>query len=122
MKKKILVVDDELHVVNFLVKILKGAGYAVISTCDSRKVIDLIDCEKPDLVILDWLMPHIDGMELLQKIRLNPATHDLKVVMLSAKAQDKDIHEAYQTGADMYLTKPFKDVEILTFAKKIFEL
>ena len=71
------------------------------------------------MVVLDVMMPYMDGFEVLKNIRRDPATESLPVIMLTAKAQDKDVFEGYHYGADMYLTKPFNPIELISFVKRI---
>ncbi|MFX5344355.1 response regulator, partial [Acinetobacter baumannii] len=78
-----------------------------------------VKSEKPDMVVLDVMMPYMDGFEVLKNIRRDPETEALPVIMLTAKAQDKDVFEGYHFGADMYLTKPFNPMELISFVKRI---
>ncbi|MGM3262669.1 response regulator, partial [Klebsiella pneumoniae] len=73
----------------------------------------------PQLVVLDVMMPYMDGFEVLKNLRRDAETESLPVIMLTAKAQDKDVFEGYHYGADMYLTKPFNPMELVTFVKRI---
>lgn len=120
MPKKILAVDDERHIVRLIQVNLERAGYEVATAYDGREALKKIDEEKPDMVVLDVMMPYMDGLETLKQIRSNPATRDLPVIMLTAKAQDQDVFRGYSQGVDIYLTKPFNPMELLTFVKRIF--
>jgi len=119
-KKKILAVDDERHIVRLVQVNLERAGYQVVTAFDGREALEKVEAEKPDLVVLDVMMPYMDGFEVLQNLRKNPATRDLHVIMLTAKAQDADVFRGWQSGVDCYLTKPFNPMELLTFVKWIF--
>ncbi len=100
---------------------LAGEGYQVLTADDALQGLDLIATEKIDLALLDVMMPEMDGFELLANVRRDPALMDLPVIMLTAKAQDRDVMEGWQSGADLYLTKPFNPMELLTFVKRIFD-
>jgi two-component system alkaline phosphatase synthesis response regulator PhoP/two-component system response regulator VicR len=120
MPKKILAVDDERHIVRLIQVNLERAGYKVSTAFDGREALQKIEADKPDLVVLDVMMPYMDGLETLKRIRANPATRALPVIMLTAKAQDQDVFQGYSHGVDIYLTKPFNPIELLTFIKRIF--
>ncbi|MBX7133712.1 MAG: response regulator [Fimbriimonadaceae bacterium] len=119
MPLKILVCDDERHIVRLIQVNLERQGYTVVTAFDGKEGLEKILSEKPDLVVLDVMMPYMDGFEVLKSLRKEPSTQDLPVIMLTAKAQDKDVFEGYHYGADMYLTKPFNPMELVTFVKRI---
>jgi two-component system alkaline phosphatase synthesis response regulator PhoP/two-component system response regulator VicR len=120
MPKKILAVDDERHIVRLIQVNLERAGYLVVTAFDGREALKKIEEERPDMVVLDVMMPYMDGFETLKQIRANPSIRELPVIMLTAKAQDQDVFQGYSHGADIYLTKPFNPMELLTFVKRIF--
>jgi two-component system alkaline phosphatase synthesis response regulator PhoP/two-component system response regulator VicR len=119
--KKILAVDDEKHIVRLVQVNLERAGYEVVTANDGKEALEKVQSEKPDLVVLDVMMPYMDGFEVLQNLRRNPATRDIPVIMLTAKAQDADVFKGWQSGVDCYLTKPFNPMELLSFVKRIFD-
>ncbi len=119
MPLKILVCDDERHIVRLIQVNLERQGYQVITAYDGKEGLEKVKSEKPDLCVLDVMMPYMDGFEVLKNIRRDPETENLPVIMLTAKAQDKDVFEGYHYGADMYLTKPFNPMELVTFVKRI---
>ena len=119
MPLKILVCDDERHIVRLIQVNLERQGYIVITAFDGKEGLEKVRSEKPDLCVLDVMMPYMDGFEVLKNIRKDPDTENLPVIMLTAKAQDKDVFEGYHYGADMYLTKPFNPMELVTFVKRI---
>lgn len=119
MAKKILVCDDERHIVRLIQVNLERAGYIVVTAFDGKEGLEKIRAEKPDCCVLDVMMPYMDGFEVLKNLRREPATEALPVIMLTAKAQDKDVFDGYHYGADMYLTKPFNPMELVTFVKRI---
>lgn len=116
---KILVCDDERHIVRLIQVNLEKQGWNVVTAYDGKEGLEKVASEKPDLLVLDVMMPYMDGFEVLKSIRKDPGTEKLPVIMLTAKAQDKDVFEGYHYGADMYLTKPFNPRELVTFVKRI---
>ncbi len=121
MPKKILAVDDEKHIVRLVQVNLERAGYTVVTANDGKEALQKVAEENPDLVVLDVMMPYMDGFEVLQNLRRSPATRDIPVIMLTAKAQDADVFKGWQSGVDCYLTKPFNPMELLSFVKRIFD-
>lgn len=119
MPLKVLVCDDERHIVRLIQVNLERQGYTVVTAYDGKEGLEKIRSEKPDLVVLDVMMPYMDGFEVLKNLRKEPETESIPVIMLTAKAQDKDVFEGYHYGADMYLTKPFNPIELVTFVKRI---
>lgn len=121
MARKVLVCDDEAGILRLIQVNLERAGYAVATAADGREALEKIHSERPDLVILDIMMPYKDGFGVLQEIRRSPDTRELPVILLTAKSSDADTLRGWQEGADSYLTKPFNPVELITFVKRIFE-
>src|SRR5438045_4548208 len=121
MAKKILAVDDERHIVRLVEVNLQRAGYEVVTAFDGKEALEKVESENPDLIVLDVMMPYMDGFEVLQNLRKNPSTRELPVIMLTAKAQDADVFRGWQSGVDCYLTKPFNPMELISFVKRIFK-
>ena len=118
---KILIVDDEKHI-NRLIQInLERTGYKTVSAYDGEEALKLVESEKPNMIILDWMMPKKNGMETLKALKANPETNELPIIMLTAKAQDADVLKGWQSGVDAYLLKPFSPMELLAFVKRILE-
>ena len=120
MAKKILAVDDEKHIVRLVEITLQREGYEVVTANNGAEALEKVATEKPDLVIMDVMMPEMDGLQALQKLKDDPATADVPVIMLTAKAQDSDVFQGWKSGADLYLTKPFNPQELMTFVRRIF--
>lgn len=120
MPRKILAVDDEKHIVRLVQVNLERQGYEVVTANDGKEALQKVEEEHPDLVVLDVMMPYMDGFEVLQNLRRNAATRDIPVIMLTAKAQDADVFKGWQSGVDCYLTKPFNPMELIAFVKRIF--
>jgi DNA-binding response OmpR family regulator len=119
MNKRVLVVDDE-RLIRRLVEVnLLRAGYRVHTAEDGEEALAAIRADRPDLVVLDVMMPRMDGFELLTRLREDPELAELPVIVLSARAHDRDIFEAWRRGATMYLTKPFRPADLLTTADRI---
>jgi len=118
---RILAVDDEPNIVRLIQVNLERMGYQVETANNGVQALEKIRASRPDLVVSDVMMPEMDGFELLSTIRRDPALEDLPVIMLTAKAQDKNVMEGYQRGADMYLTKPFNPMELIAFVKRILQ-
>ena len=121
MAKKILAVDDERHILRLVQINLEKAGYDVVTGSNGREALEMVASESPDLVVMDVMMPEMDGFEALKQLKENPETAEIPVIMLTAKAQDADVFHGWQSGADLYLTKPFNPMELLTFVKRIFD-
>ena len=121
MPRKILVVDDERHIVRLVEVNLQKAGYTVMTAYDGLEALEKVAADKPDMIILDVMMPRLDGFETLKKLQADADTRDIPVIMLTAKAQDADIFMGWSSGVSSYLTKPFNPRELLTFVERIFQ-
>ena len=121
MARKILVVDDERHIVRLVEINLQRAGFDVVTAYDGVEALEKVKSEKPDMLVLDVMMPRKDGFEVLRDLQADPATANIPVIMLTAKAQDADIFRGWQSGVSSYLTKPFNPRELLTFVERIFQ-
>ena len=119
MARKILAVDDEKHIVRLVQINLQKEGYEVATASTGREALDRVGESRPDLIVMDVMMPEMDGFEALKKLKENPETRDIPVIMLTAKAQDADVFRGWQSGADLYLTKPFNPAELLSFVKRL---
>ncbi len=119
MKQRILVVDDEPEAVELVEFNLKQAGYAVVTAVDGAEALKKARSQTPDLIVLDVMLPEMDGFEICKTLRLEPATARVPIVMLTAKAAEIDRVLGLELGADDYLTKPFSPRELLLRVKKI---
>lgn len=120
-KKRILAVDDEKLIVLAIRHNLKLAGYEVLEAYDGREAIEKIEAERPDLVILDVMMPELSGWDVLSSIRDDPELRETPVIMLTALGQDGDVGETIRRGADFHLTKPFEPRHLLDIVGKLLE-
>ena len=107
MIQKILVADDEPNIVISLEYLLRREGYTVLVARDGREALELITRERPDLVLLDVMMPHKSGFEVCQEVRADESLQSVKILMLTAKGRDTDQAKGLALGADAYMTKPF---------------
>ena len=119
MKPRILVVDDEPEAVELVEFNLKQAGYAVATAADGAEALTKARTQTPDLIVLDVMLPEMDGFEICKTLRLDPATAKVPIVMLTAKAAEIDRVLGLELGADDYLTKPYSPRELLLRIKKI---
>ena len=118
-QKKILAVDDERHIVRLVQVNLERAGYQVLTAFDGKEAMKKVEADKPDLIVLDVMMPRMDGFEVLKRLQANPDTRGIPVIMLTAKAQDADVFRGWSSGVSAYLTKPFNPLELVTFVRRI---
>jgi DNA-binding response OmpR family regulator len=109
----ILVADDEPNIVLSLEFVLQEEGYRVRVARDGQEALQAIAAEKPDLLLLDVMLPRVSGFEVCERIRANPAWRDLRVVMVSAKGREVEVRKGLALGADSYITKPFAIKELL---------
>lgn len=119
MAYKILVVDDEKHILRLIQVNLEKEGYIVELAGDGVIALEKIGDFKPDLIILDVMMPRKDGFETLKELIGNPQTAEIPVIMLTAKGQDADVFRGWASGVSAYLTKPFNPKELITFVQRI---
>ncbi len=115
---KVLIVDDEPNILLSLDFLMRKEGYEVFVARDGAEAIKLIDKQLPNIVVLDIMMPEVDGYEVCRYIKENTATSESKVIFLSAKSKEEDIKKGYDAGADLYLTKPFSTRTLVKQVKK----
>lgn len=120
MKKKILVVDDEDDILHFLDLVLSEKGYAVKTATSGHEALTHAQLDPPDLVLLDIMMPQMDGWEVLKLLRVDEATSQVPVAMLSARTEARDRVQGLQEGAIDYICKPFSLSELLGKIEAIF--
>ena len=106
-KGRILVVDDEIYIVHILDFSLGMEGYEVLTALDGEQALEKARAEKPDLIVLDIMMPKLDGYETCKRLKADPETKDVPVILLSAKGRNVDQKVGFEMGADDYITKPF---------------
>ena len=112
-KKKILIVEDEESLLKLESILLTSKGYEVRGVANGQAALTALTEELPDLVLLDIMLPEIDGFEVCQQIKSNPATQHIPVIMLTAKKSREDMARGEKVGADWYITKPFKSAMVI---------
>ena len=120
-RNKILIIDDEPQIVRALELLMQREGFEVRSASDGVEALSAIEDAAPDLILLDLMMPRMDGFELCQKIRLNPAWKNMIIVILTAKGRDIEREKGMALGADHYVTKPFSTREVVQLIKSALE-
>ncbi|HZM14479.1 MAG TPA: response regulator [Candidatus Krumholzibacteria bacterium] len=110
---KILVVDDEVYILHILDFILGAENYDVVTATNGEQALQKVREEKPDLVILDIMMPKLDGYETCRMIKKDPATKNIPVILLTAKGREVDQKLGREVGANDYMTKPFSPSKLI---------
>jgi two-component system alkaline phosphatase synthesis response regulator PhoP/two-component system response regulator VicR len=118
-KKRVLAVDDEKLIVLAIRHNLEHAGYEVIEAFDGREALEKIEAHRPDLVVLDVMMPELNGWDVLSSIRDDPEVRDTPVIMLTALGHDADEREGVIRGADVYLTKPYEPQQLVELVNRL---
>jgi len=116
---KILIVEDEENLLELESLLLSTKGYEVKGVLDGPSALELVASMKPDLILLDIMLPVMDGFEVCRQIKANEATRHIPVVMLSAKKSKEDLVKAEQVGADRYITKPFKSAMVIATIQRL---
>ncbi len=118
--KKILLVDDKAEVRELVKVTLDGSDYEFISAVNGLEAIEKATALKPDLILLDIMMPEMDGFEACRRIKENPKTKDIPIIILTAKGQDEDVKKGLDSGALDYFVKPFSPLDLLKKIDEIF--
>ena len=118
-KKKVLIVDDEKQLVSLVSLHMDMSGYEVLSASNGKKALNIIEKENPDLVVLDLMLPEMDGWEVCRQLRAEPKTKDIPVIMLTARSGTDDKVKGFECGADDYVTKPFSPRELVARVKRV---
>ncbi|MEO0115775.1 MAG: response regulator [candidate division WOR-3 bacterium] len=119
MAKRILVVDDEARVLAVIQKRLESAGYEVITAMDGTEGLKKAREENPDLIILDLILPKLNGYQVCAILKRDSYYKKIPILMLTARSQERDIEEGMRVGADAYMTKPFKNEVLLEQVKQL---
>jgi twitching motility two-component system response regulator PilG len=118
-KQKILVVEDEVSLLKLVSILLTTRGYQVFSMMNGRDALECIEKEMPDLVLLDVMLPRIDGFEVCRQIKSNPLTSHILVVFLTAKKTQEDVAMGKEVKADGYITKPFQSAMVIRTIQRL---
>ena len=116
---KILIVDDEPNILMSLDFLMRKEGYQVFIARDGSEALNIVSEEMPDIIVLDIMMPNVDGYEVCQRVKGNEATAHIKIIFLTAKSKEEDIKKGHEMGADLYLTKPFSTRNLVKEVKKL---
>jgi two-component system phosphate regulon response regulator PhoB len=119
MPARILVADDEESVRQLLQIVLQHEGYEVLLATNGAEALLAAHNDAPDLILLDWMMPVLDGLSVLKQLRKDEATHSIPILMLTARQSDSDTTTALVGGADVYLTKPFEPQVVLSMISRL---
>lgn len=114
MSKRVLLAEDEPNIIESITFLLDRAGYTVSVETDGRAALDAVREDCPDVLILDVMLPSLDGYEILKQLRSDPTCAKLPILMLTAKGQREDRETAFEHGADLFITKPFANAEIVS--------
>ncbi len=121
MSKKILIVDDEPNIVMSLEYAFKKKDFEVFIARDGTEALEIAKAEEPHVILLDIMMPKMDGYETLRQIRKNKALKSTKVIFLSAKSKLADVEKGLELGADSYVTKPFSIKKVISDVTNMIE-
>ena len=113
MKPSILIVEDEPALVDLLRYNLEANGFEVHAAMDGEDALVLVDERLPDLIVLDWMLPSVSGIEICRQLRRKPATRQVPIILLTARSEESDRVRGLESGADDYITKPFSPSELL---------
>jgi two-component system alkaline phosphatase synthesis response regulator PhoP len=111
--KTIMVVDDNPDIITIVRTILEGRGFNVLSASSGAECLEALKSQKPDLIVLDIMMPEMDGLEVLTRLKSMSEFTNIPVVLLTAKVQYEDVLGGYKLGADYYITKPFTSTQLI---------
>jgi two-component system phosphate regulon response regulator PhoB len=119
--KKILIVDDQIEVRELVQVTLEIGDYQILTAENGQQAIEIAQAEHPDIILLDIMMPgsDIDGLEACRRLKADPATANITIVMLSAKGQESDIFAGNSAGADDYFTKPFSPIALIEKVEEV---
>ena len=118
-KPHVLIVEDEAALVTMLRYNLESEGYRVSEAVDGEEAILLVIEEPPDLILLDWMLPSLSGIEVCRRIRRNESARDVPIIMLTARGEDSDRVRGLDSGADDYITKPFSPRELMARVRAV---
>ena len=122
MSKRVLIADDEPNIVVSLEFLMKREGHQVSVARDGAAALEAIRRDRPDLVLLDVMMPRLSGFEVCQSVRADEALAGVKILMLTAKGRDTDLAQGLGVGADAYMTKPFSTKELAAKVRQMLAL
>ena len=116
---KVLVVEDDVDIQEIVVSVLGRAGYDVLVEGNGEAGLAAALTQEPDLVILDWMMPGLTGVEVCRSMRADPRAQNIAILLLTSRAQEADIDQAFTAGADDYMVKPFQGRELVSRVRSL---
>lgn len=119
MTKRVLLAEDEPNIVESLTFLLERAGFEVGVETDGRQALEAVLANVPDVLVLDVMLPELDGYEILRRLRADQRAEALPVLMLTAKGQREDRETALECGADLFITKPFANAELVAAVERL---
>ncbi|MEN8779598.1 MAG: response regulator [Desulfobacterales bacterium] len=119
MPKKVLIVDDEPSIIVPLQFLMEQNGYETGVAFSGEEAMETISVSHPDLILLDIMLPIIDGFEVCQRVRENPEWNDIRIILLTAMGSEANIAKGLALGADAYITKPFSNSEVIAKVKEL---
>ncbi len=119
--KRVLLVDDEPNILLAIEFLLKKEGYTIQKAFGGQQALDVAASFRPDIIVLDVMMPELDGFEVAQRIRNTPDMEDVHIVFLTAKGTPNDKMKGYASGGEVYLIKPFDNDELVRIVKELVE-
>jgi DNA-binding response OmpR family regulator len=121
MPKKILIVDDEPSIIVPLQFIMEQNGYEILVAFSGEEAMEVVARHRPDLILLDIMLPVVDGFEVCQRVRENPDWKDIRIVLVTAVGTEADMTKGLDLGADAYVTKPFANADLIAKVKELLE-
>ncbi len=121
MNKSILVADDESHILHVVSLKLRNAGFNVLTAADGQEAFEIAHAEQPDLLITDYHMPRLSGLELCQKLKQDPTTSAIPAIMLTARGYHLEPHDTEQSGILRMISKPFSPRQLLATVNEILD-
>ena len=119
MSKRVLIAEDEPHIVESLSFVLQRKGYEVEAVFDGETALAQLRSHRPDVMILDVMLPRVNGFEVLKQVKSDAALHSVPVIILTAKGQAQDRRMAEEIGADGFMTKPFSNQEVIDEVRRL---
>ena len=121
MSKRVLIVDDEPNIVISVEFLMKREGFAVSVARDGEEALERIHADRPDLVILDVMMPKMNGFEVCERVRADPQLSAVRILMLTAKGREAEMRKGLTLGADAYIPKPFSTRDLVNRVKSLID-
>jgi DNA-binding response OmpR family regulator len=118
---RVMAVDDDQVIRGLLEVNLQMEGHEVVTAVDGQDALDKVRADPPDLIILDVMMPNLNGWQVAEQLRAEEATRDIPIILLSARAMENDVRKGTELGADSYVTKPFDPIELMELVTRLLE-